>query len=340
MNSLTDRRKQILKIIIDEYTLTAQPVSSHVIIEKYLKQLSSATIRNEMAFLEKNEYISKYYSSSGRIPTLKGYEFYDRELTSDIPSTFKQQLKDILSYRNLSIDQVIDKSVEIINEMTHLPIVVTKLYENDFLRKIELVQINSNICLFIIITSSGQIIKDELKIEHTDIIEDLIVCVNIFNDRLVDTPIREIEDKIEYIKDIIRNKIKSHEYIIHEVVEKIFKGIDWSNTTVRNSNEITIHPEMTDITKFQKILNLLDDVSIWKQIAYTHSKVGKTDISFNNDIGIDDLSIATTSIELNDLSREISVIGPNRLTYSKVNLLLKFLKEELEKIYNDEHKNT
>ncbi|MGL4950797.1 MAG: heat-inducible transcriptional repressor HrcA, partial [Mycoplasma sp.] len=338
MIDLNKRKEEILKVIIDEYTLTAQPVSSQVINDKYFIDLSSATIRNEMMYLEKNGFISKYYSSSGRIPTLKGYQYYDKKLNNDIPTAFKQQLKDILSYRNLSIDEVIDKSIEIINNITSLPIISTQVYDNDLLRKIELVRIKKDLCLFIIITSSGKIIKKELTVSYEELVDDLIVCVNIFNDRLVDTPMKEIDDKIEYIKDVIRQKIKSHEYVIQEVVEKIFKNIDWTKTTVTNANVMTIHPELTDINKFQKILNLLNDVSIWKQIAYTHLKTGKTNISFTNDIGIDDLSIASTSIELNELSREISVIGPNRLTYSKVNSLLKFLKEEIEKTYNDEKK--
>ncbi|MGL4950699.1 MAG: heat-inducible transcriptional repressor HrcA [Mycoplasma sp.] len=336
MNEISKRQAEILKIIVDEYTLSAQPVSSQVILDKYLSNISSATIRNDMMSLEKSGYISKYYTSSGRIPTLKGYEYYDKNLNINIPIAFQQELKNIMSYRNLSIDQVIDKSVDIINNMTNLPIIVTEVYGNDLLRKIELVRITSDLCLFIIITSSGKIIKEQINIDADDIIDDLIVCVNIFNDRLIDTPINEIEDKIDLIKEKIRQNIKSHEFVIQEVVERIFKNIDWSKTTIKNSNHMIVHPEFTDINKFQKILHLLDDVNVWKQIAYTHLKTGRTDISFNNNIGIDDLSIASTSIELNDFSREISVIGPNRLTYSKVNALLKFLKEELEKTYKNE----
>lgn len=335
-NMLTKRQKEILKIIIEEYTLTAQPVGSQILISKYLTNLSSATIRNDMVILEDKGYISKYYSSSGRIPTLQGYKFYNSNIDLNIHQIFKEKLKDILSKRNLSIDNIVNESVQIINEMTNLPTIVTEIYKNDLLRKIELVSISNSVCLFIIITSSGKILKEEINFDHGSNIDDLIVCVNIFNDRLIDTPISEIESKLEIIKNLIKSKVKSYEFVIQEIVEKIFKNIDWTHTSIKNSKEITLHPEYTDIKQFQKILNLLNDVTIWKQIAYTHSKTGQSSIAFNNDIGIDDSSIASTIIKLGNVSREISVIGPNRLTYAKVNSLLKVLKEELEKMYKNE----
>lgn len=340
MNNLTKRQQAILKIIIDEYTLLALPVGSHVLNDKYLPDLSSATIRNEMMALEKFGLISKCYSSAGRTPTLSGYRYYNEFLSFDIPESFKTLLRDLLSKRNLSIDQVINKSVEIIHDMTNLPTVLTELYPNDLLKKVELVSIDLHKCLFILITSSGKILKEEISFDKEVVIDDLIICVNIFNDRLIDTPMNEIESKLDILKDLIRSKIKSHEFVIQEIVEKIFRNIDWSKTSISNCKEISIHPEFADINKFQKILNLLNDVTIWKQIAYMHLKTGKTLIAFNDDIGVVDSSIASTQIQLDSVSREISVIGPNRLTYAKVNSLLKFLKEELEKTYkNDKQKD-
>lgn len=226
MNNLTKRQQAILKIIIDEYTLLALPVGSHVLNDKYLPDLSSATIRNEMMALEKFGLISKCYSSAGRTPTLSGYRYYNEFLSFDIPESFKTLLRDLLSKRNLSIDQVINKSVEIIHDMTNLPTVLTELYPNDLLKKVELVSIDLHKCLFILITSSGKILKEEISFDKEVVIDDLIICVNIFNDRLIDTPMNEIESKLDILKDLIRSKIKSHEFVIQEIVEKIFRNID------------------------------------------------------------------------------------------------------------------
>lgn len=334
---LTNRQKEILKVIIDEYTITAQPVGSQILIDKYFPNLSSATIRNEMVILEKNGLITKYYSSSGRIPSLQGYEYYEKFLPNDISNKFKMKLKDILSKRNLTIDQVIDQSVAVINEITNLPAVSTKLYNNDLLKKIELVSISEQVALIIIVTSSGQIIKHEIVSQNLENIDDMIICVNVFNDRLVDTPIKELEDKIDFIKELIRDKVKSYEFVVQEFVEKIFLNINWTEYKIQNSKEITVHPEFTNVEKFQKILNLLNDVTVWKQIALSHLKTGKTSITYNDEVGIDDISVASTMIQLGDINREISIVGPNRITYAKAKSLLKFLKEELEKYYHNEH---
>lgn len=334
---LTKRQEEILKNIIDEYVLTAQPVGSQVLIEKYFKNLSSATIRNEMSILEKKGLISKHYSSSGRVPTINGYQYYEENIPQDISIKFKNTLREILSKRNASIDEVISKSVEAINEITHLPTVLTKIYENDLLKKIEMVPISDNTSLFIMVTSSGQIIKEEINYNKIDNVEDIVICVNVFNDRLVDTPMKDITAKLDVIKNIIKEKVKSYEVVLEEFVEKIFKNINWAQTNIKNSKEIIVHPEFTNVDRFQKILTLLNDVTIWKQIALNHFHTGKTSIIFSDDIGIDDTSIASTNIQLDNISHEISILGPNRLTYAKACSLLKFLKEEIERYYKNGH---
>ncbi len=337
VDNLTKRQKDILKNIIDEYTISAQPVGSQILIEKYFPNLSSATIRNEMVVLEKHGYITKFYSSSGRVPSVLGYEYYEEFLPNDISIQFKQKLKDILSKRNLSIDQVIDESVSMINEITNLPAINTKVYDNDLLKKIEVVSISEKIALIIVVTSSGQIIKHEIIGNNMDNIDDVITCVNVFNDRLVDTPMKDIELKLDFVKDLIRDKVKSYEFVLQEFVEKIFMNINWTETQVKNSKEITIHPEFTNVDKFQQILNLLNDVTVWKQIAYNHMKTGKTSITYNDDVGIEDISIASTNINIGDNNHEISIVGPKRLAYVKTRSLLKYLKEELEKYYKNGH---
>ncbi len=170
-----------------------------------------------------------------------------------------------------------------------------------------------------------------------DNIDDVITCVNVFNDRLVDTPMKDIESKLDFIKDLIRDKVKSYEFVLQEFVEKIFMNINWSETQIKNSKQITIHPEFTNVDKFQQILNLLNDVTVWKQIAYNHMKTGKTSITYNDDIGIEDVSIASTTINIGDNNHEISIVGPKRLAYVKTRSLLKYLKEELEKYYKNGH---
>ena len=73
---MDERKKKILQAVIDEYVNTAEPVSSSALVEKYNLKYSSATVRNELADLEKNGYLDKTHTSSGRVPSEKGYRFY------------------------------------------------------------------------------------------------------------------------------------------------------------------------------------------------------------------------------------------------------------------------
>ena len=77
---LSDRKKKILQIVVDDYIATAQPVSSKSITEKYMKDISSATVRSELAGLEELGFLTQLHTSSGRVPSIEAYKLYVSEL--------------------------------------------------------------------------------------------------------------------------------------------------------------------------------------------------------------------------------------------------------------------
>lgn len=333
---LTKRQEKILQIIIEEYNNLAAPIGSNFIIGKYFSSLSSATIRNDMVILEKNNLIAKHYASSGRIPTLTGYQYYNQFLSTNVVTDhLRAKLQDVLSMRNLSINEVIDKAVEIINENINLPSVISISSEYDLLKKIDLVQISSTFALVIIITSSGEIVKREITFEENINMNDVAICINIFNDRLIDTPMNQIKDKLIILEDVIKTKIKNKEFVLNKLVSQLFDNIKLQKNIVKGSNSLLSQPEFSNIKKLKKILALLEDVSIWQQLAIKRKMDNKNVITFNDETGIEDVSIATTDIRVNDINHQISIVGPNRVMYAKANSLLKFLKEETEKTFNN-----
>lgn len=337
---LTKRQEKILQIIIEEYNNLASPIGSNFIIEKYFPTLSSATIRNDMVVLEKMDFISKHYASSGRIPTLNGYRYYNEFLDIDIiTDRLRNKLKDVLSMRYLSINEVVDKAVEIINENINLPSVISVSTDNDLLKKIDLVKISNNFALVVIVTSLGEIIKKEINFENDDVdMEDVAICINIFNDRLVDTPINQIRDKLEILEDMIKTKVKNKEFIFEKLVTQIFDNIKWEKHIVKGSKNLLSQPEFTNIKKLNKILTLLEDVSIWQQLAFNKKVDNKNVITFSDETGVEDVSIASANININNVNHQVSLVGPNRVMYAKANSLLKFLKEEMENNFNDKEK--
>ena len=122
---LTQRQIAIFKAIVDEFTRTAEPVGSKTLMNLLDFQCSSATIRNEMAVLEDVGLLEKTHTSSGRIPSRKGYRFYVEHLMEkELDSNVKYSLQQVFSERHYSMDEIVKKSCDILSQMTHLTSVV------------------------------------------------------------------------------------------------------------------------------------------------------------------------------------------------------------------------
>jgi heat-inducible transcriptional repressor len=220
---INERQRNILQIIVEEYAYTTAPISSKEIIAKYMPEISSATVRNEMAQLENMGLLEKTHTSSGRIPSIKGYKYYEANiLQPKLSANIKHKLEKIFAQRDLSIDTIIDQSITIINESLKLPSIVTVEQSNELLKRFDLIQIDKQTALILLVTSSGTINKNTIYLHDSKQLNDISICVRIFNDRLVNTAIKDIPDKIESIKEIIRSAVHEYEFCIRQIIEKIF----------------------------------------------------------------------------------------------------------------------
>ena len=338
VKKLTPRQTKLLKIIVEQYINYATPVSSKEIIEKYFKDLSSATIRNEMVALENAGFITKTHTSSGRVPTDAGYKLYQESILSpSLSSNIKARLEKIFAKRLSSIESIIEESVSIINETLKLPSIITIKNINETLKRIDLIPLNKNLAVMLVVTSSGSVSKNTITFNNPRILNDLTTCVRIFNDRSVDTPLVELPKKIESLKPIIQNAVENYEFIMKEMINKIFKFNSTTKTYVKGAKYLTSQPEFKDVDKLQKVLNLLEDSTIWQQIAYMQSKTGKTTLLTSAEkFGSDhDIAIASIAIKGENNMHQISVVGPKRMDYAKIQAILSFIKQELEKKYHD-----
>jgi len=333
MVKFLDRQIKLLEIIINEYTQSALPLGSEYICDKYFKGYSSSTIRNDMALLEKHGLIEKKHTSGGRVPTQKGYEFYNKTiLKSVVDNDLKNKLKKIFDKRELSIDTIVDQTVEILKETFKLPLIVSDgQIKSELLKRFDFIQLSEKKALIIIITSSSTILKNEIEFKNNTEFDDISTCIRVFNDRLIDTPISELSQKISSIEPIIRTSVHKYEYCLKQVIEKIF---DFKTATIKTNvhgtSLLAVQPEFQDSKKLGKVLSFLEDTNIWKQIALTQSQKGKTTILFGKEFGVNELAIVNTSINSPNTNKQIAVVGPTRMQYSKVQGILDFIKEELE----------
>ena len=117
---LSDRKKKILQLVVDDYISTAQPVSSKSITEKYMKDISSATVRAELAGLEELGFLTQLHTSSGRVPSIEAYRLYVSELMdkSQLSLTEVGTIRDAFKTRADSIESVVQNAVKVISDLT------------------------------------------------------------------------------------------------------------------------------------------------------------------------------------------------------------------------------
>jgi heat-inducible transcriptional repressor len=264
MITLTLRQKQLFKIIVNIYISSTLPVSSGEIINSHMKNVSSATVRNDMAVLEKLGLLEKTHTSSGRIPSNEGFKYYEKYiLEPSIDSDIKKKIQKIFNNRDLSIDTVIDQSVEILNESFSLPMIVSKNEASETLKRFDFIQITDKEALIIIVTNNGNVIKNTINFINIRQFEDIAICIRVFNDRLIDCPINELNERIFSIKETIRSVVHEYEYCIRQVLEKIFdfKAIGYKQQ-LHGTKYLTSHPEFRDIKKLNQVLSFLEDTNV------------------------------------------------------------------------------
>ena len=161
---LNDRKKEILQAIIEEYIETADPVSSKAIVEKYKIDCSSATVRNEMADLEKMGFLDKPHTSAGRVPSAKGYRFYVDELIKEDNISIEEVMY-IQSKLQTKVNQMKDLTkitTNTLSEITHYPTVsIGPNKHNQIIEDIKFVLLGTQTMMAIILTDSG-IIKETI----------------------------------------------------------------------------------------------------------------------------------------------------------------------------------
>ena len=329
---LGKRQNEILKIIVEEYIKSAKPVGSKSICESL--NCSSATVRNEMVYLEDLGYLEKTHISSGRVPSEEGYRYYvenlmrPKELTGEEVLT----LQTILSNSSLELNDAITKSMEIISEMTnYTSLVLGNTSLENRLKKVEVIPITDNSIIAIIITDKGHIENKTISISENILVDEIRKMVDLINNLLVGTLLDEINKKLEFeIKPIIGKYIKQQE-AIYNMFYNAFNEMTLKKENYHFSGKTNIlnAPEFNDVNKIKKIVSKLEDSSII-------SSIEENDNGINVYIGEeskidDDVTVIKTKYVVNDEEGTIAVIGPKRMNYDKVIGMLDFIKKKIEK---------
>ncbi len=334
---LDKRKKRILQAIIEEYINTAEPVSSGNLVK--MLDCSSATIRNDMAELEKIGYIEKPHTSAGRVPSQKGYRYYVDELIHEDKLTKKEieLIRDRLETKVNSLEELTKIATTTLSEITHYTtIAVSPDVQTHEIIDIKFILLGTRVLMAVIMTDSGiireSIIKFDEDIDQSQV-EDLTY---IFRHKLVGKPLSTLDESIE---DYIMTEMKTGVNIIKKVIEEINKLIQESQQVfLEGENSMVDMPEFKKTDMAKDFLNVLDAKDLVADVLNT-GVADNINIYIGDETEKEELknfSIVTFNhlLEGKDIGT-IGIIGPTRMDYSKVISVMKYISKKL----NEDFKN-
>lgn len=329
---MDERKRMILKAIIEQYINLAEPVSSNSLLVNYNLDYSSATIRNEMAELEKQGYLDKVHTSSGRVPSEKGYRFYVDELMQDDRISLEEikYISEKLETKVHEIEDLTKITATTISEITHYTTVsVGPSATGQIIKELKFVQLGSRMILAVIMTDSGMVKETIIKFDE-DITEKQVETINyMFNNKLKGKSIEKIDKPLEeYLISQMSDSVK----VIKPIVEQIKKVLFDENYYLEGAkNELEL-PEFKSLEVAKNFMNIIDTKEL---IADMLNSGIAEDINVyigeeNEKEELKDFSIVTFKHKIDNKDMgTIGIIGPKRMDYSKVISVMKYISKKL-----------
>ena len=331
---LDDRKKKVLQAIVEEYINTAEPVSSNALTNNYGLNYSSATIRNEMADLEKKGYLDKTHTSSGRIPSEKGYRYYVDELMKDDDISLEEikYISSKLETKVNEIEELTKIAANTISEVTHYTTLsIGPKNDEQIIEEIKFVPLGQRMIMAVILTESGLVKETIIKFDE-DITEKQVETVNyMFNQKLKGKPLETIKGPLEdYLFDEMTNSVN----VIKPIIEQIKKVIEEdSKIYLEGTNKSFDLPEFNSLEVAKNFVNVLDTKELMQDMLNS-GFAQDINVYIGNENEKDELkdfSIVTFKHKVGnkDLGT-IGIIGPKRMDYSKVISVMKYISKKLD----------
>ena len=328
---LSSRQEELLKLIVEEYIKTVKPVSSKSLCDTL--DCSSATIRNEMSALEDLGLLEKTHTSSGRVPSEKGYRYYVDNIMKpkELSGEDMLKLQTVFHNKSLMLSDAITKSMEIISELTNYTCVVLgdTSVENT-VSKVEAVPISENSMIAIIVTNKGHVENKNIILDENVTAEEIKQTVDLINKLIVGTPIEEVSSMLEYeVKPIIGKYVKQHE-VLYNAFYNAFS--DFTNDPIikmSGTKNILMQPEFDDTNRIREIVSKFEDKEIVSNIKEDKNGINiyiGSESEFD-----DDVSIIKTHYTSNGEEGTIALIGPKRMEYDRAITLLNYIMDNIEK---------
>ncbi|HEY7704322.1 MAG TPA: heat-inducible transcriptional repressor HrcA [Acidimicrobiia bacterium] len=306
---LEERRADVLRALVEEFILTGEPVSSRSILEGAGLQVSAATVRNDLAALERDGYVVQPHTSAGRLPTEEAYRFYiDHINPARLNAATQTRIADFFSSVEREISRLLKKTSQLLAEITHYPaVVVGPPPRQETIRAVDLVQLGPKAVLVVTVTGSGHVVQEvcELQFELTE--DELTDAEGILKSMIKGRPGDSAEPG--RVPDRVRTAAAA-------AAEAVARAVD-SEADVFVGGAPQMASAWKDLQVVQQVLEVLErETELLRLVSAppgTTIRIGR-ELPGGEDV---DLAVVSTTYEAAGAGGTIGVIGPMRMDYRK-----------------------
>ena len=346
---IDERKLRILNAVIKSYLNTGEPVGSRTISKETDLNLSSATIRNEMADLEEMGYIVQPHTSSGRIPTDAGYRLYVDKLMEekaselDLKEKSLNEMKEFLNDKVEKVEELLQNTAKLLAANTnYATMITTPVVKNS--RKLKLIQLSllEEDKLLCVVVTEGNTIKNRIISLKEELDNEILLKLNIlFNSSLNGLSLEEMN--IGLISKIT-GQSPEHMELVRDIIDAV--GLALSNEEdfkiyTSGTTNIFKYPELSESSTASEIISTFEEKKLLTNLIVDKNEESddkkEIQVYIGNETPVQsmkDCSIVTATYEIEDGVRgTIGIIGPKRMDYEKVVETLKTVKTQLDETF-------
>ena len=336
---LTERKKKVLRSVVDLYIRTAEPVGSKAITELPDMKYSSATIRNEMADLTAMGLLEQPHTSAGRIPSAAGYRLYVDELMADYRLSMDEtkSINTAIEEKMHRMDKMMEKVAKLVSQATDLPAIsLTSRSGGTAVKRFDLIFAGAGSIILVLMLTNEEVVNKLIKLPVNVGETELKVLGAVLNATM--TGISAEEYTAELLEKVMASAGTAAALVpvIVDFATETLRRSSSTNMTVAGHSRLLGLPEYQDVGKAQKVMTTLDAEGLSNLPAVMQNENGTKVLVGPENVAqeLKDTSVVMTKFDIGDgLQGMIGVVGPTRMDYAKVTARLSYFAESLSKMF-------
>lgn len=335
---LSERKKQILRAVVENYIQTAEPVGSKAIVASAGMKVSSATIRNEMAELENLGYLEQPHTSAGRIPSPSGYRLYVNELMEEHRLTIQetQRINEALHLKIRQMDQVMTEAGKIVSQLTKYPtFALTTGTRKAVINRYDLLMVEQTSFIAVLMTDT-QVVKNKLFRLPSEVSDpQLQLLGTLLNTSFTGKTLEELTPELIRIRAHAAGEAYSLISLVVSFAMEVLEELESSVVHTAGIPNLLAHPEYQSLEKAEPLMNYLAEMGDDIRLPVVQGENVRILIGPENVVDeLKDSSVIMASYDIGGgMQGVIGVVGPTRMNYADLAARLSYFAEGLSRMF-------